>query len=172
MDKETVTASLPFSGFYDSIHSDRLDRVLIDEELPIEEQDKLFDEIDWKKEQINYAKGYTDIISELLGMPLQFEELDSPREYNFRTDRIFVKIQTSDVQKLKELVDYAQMKDYVRQHFTSRDGFSSYYENDYDEWLKQEEEFDHNQICSLISVYLNDKEGEHWEEELLEKLFN
>lgn len=160
-----VEARLPFSGFYESIHDEVMDRNLIDEELSMEEQEKLRDEIDWKEERIEYSKEYTELVAKLLKVDLEFVALESPREYNFGTDRIFANMEESDVELLKGKVDTDLMYNAVKEQYTSRDGFSSFYSNSYQEWLDREEPWDHNQIATLIEVYLIQEWGKEWEVE-------
>ena len=107
----------------------------------------------YKAAEVEYCKEYTEAFSKLIGIPLKFNDMTSPREYNFMTDRIFAEISEADVEKLKEIVDPIAIRLYVRNHFTSYDGFSSFYDNDYDRWLKQDEPFDHNQIGALLDCY-------------------
>jgi hypothetical protein len=158
-----VEAGIPFSGFYESFHDDQLERSLIDEELSDEEAEKLRDEIDWGAERINYSEEYTYLIAKLLKIDLKFVALKSPREYNFGTDRIFARIDEDDIELLKGKVDTDLMYNAVKEQYTSRDGFSSFYSNSYQEWLDQEEPWDHNQIATLIEVYLIQEWGKDWE---------
>lgn len=160
---DRMVTMVPFSGFYETIHSDRLERFFIDEELPQEEQDKLWEEIDWKTEQIDYCKEYLRVLSKILGFTLEFESMVSPREYNFTTDRLFAYIKREDFEKLKAGIDDIKMEEYVKDHFTSYDGFSSFYSNCWDDWLDQKEEFDHNQIGSLLECHLETEFGNDWD---------
>jgi len=156
-----METAIPFMGFYETIHHDRVADSISNELFgKMYEEVESDDELDqmqplWKPREVEYCREYTRLISEALEIPLTFKEMISPREYNFRTDRIFAEISKEDLEKLKERVDYEMMKARVKEEFTSYDGFTSFYDNDYDNWLKQEEPFDHNQICTLIEAVLN-----------------
>ncbi len=164
---------VPFSGFYNTIHSDHLDRQLDldeDSELSSAEIEKKSDETDWKAMHIAYSKAYVDQINKMLGLKLEFIELDSPKFYNFETDRIFAKISAEEVEALKARVNVEAMEKLVADHFTSRSGFISHYASSYAEWLEAGE-LDHNQICTLIECILEQEEGEGWEDWTIENLY-
>lgn len=77
--------------------------------------------------------------------------IDSPREYNFGTDRLFIKVPAAKLMDLYNLVDKQIIAQMVKDQFTSYDGFSSFYSNNWadEEWLKVES-WDHNQWCTLL----------------------
>lgn len=167
-----VDTLIPFSGFYESIHSWRLDDLLNvgeDSDLSSVERDKRIDAMDWKFEMENYAKQYVKQISKMLGIELEFIELNSPREYNFTTDRIFAKIKPEDVKKLIAEVDSAIIEKLVEEKFTSRSGFISHYANSYADWDK--DNLDHNQIGTIIEASLIESDGDSWEDWTIEHLY-
>jgi hypothetical protein len=165
-----LETTIPFSGLYESFHSDNIERKFVYGDLSEEEQDKQRDGIDWKKERLLYCKAYVEAFNECFGFNLKFKDMSSPAYYNYTTDRIFVKIRREDYEKLKAEIDDIAMEEYVKDRFTSYDGFSSHYSNCWDDWLDQKEEFDHNQIGSLIACFVRTKfggkYGNDWEEEL------
>lgn len=177
--------TIPFSGFYETIHSHAVgDHALMEYGCDNEDHAKP----EWtdtescdndrcsskatseqfKALEAEYCREYVKNFSELIGIPLKFKEMTSPREYNFTTDRIFAEISEADVEKLKEEVNLKAMREHVRKHFTSHEGFSSFYSGDYDMWLlKQEEPFDHNQIGALLEVWAEEVDSD-WEMEVYE----
>lgn len=94
---------------------------------------------------------------------MYFHELESPAEYNFVTDRIFVALPTETVTKLLTLVDYQQWSDQVKAAFTSRSGFSSYYSNNLCDWLDAGKPLDHNQLGSLLLTITEQYAQEEYE---------
>lgn len=158
-----LETTVPFSGFYESMHHMRVEEHYIDPELPQEERGRLLDKIDWKKAETQYSRNYVDMVSKLLGFELKFKSMVSPSQYNCVTDRIFAEISREDYEKLKaRLVDEPLMEEYVKRRFTSCPGFMSSYSNCWDDWLDQEEEFDHNQIGAMIDCYLDITHGTWW----------
>jgi hypothetical protein len=158
---------IPFDGFYETIHSEAIER-RYDVEDGQEQDDawqKRWDEhcANFREDANEYCRAYVKAFSELVGIPLTFKVMTSPKEYNFRTDEIYAEISEEDVEKLKKAVEPDRIREYVKAHFTSRDGFASFYDNDYDRWLSQEDPFDHNQICALLETVAAQKDND-WEE--------
>ena len=115
---EKTIIQLPFAGFYESVHDKQLDDAQErdaehfassdNEEYPnavgMEESDLneiMFEMADWQKAHEKYARDYVSAFAGYvqqetgLVLGLEFEKLDSPREYNFGTDRIFAHIPVS-----------------------------------------------------------------------------
>ena len=112
--------SLNFGGFYHSEHSGTI-------ENNIEAYDYEWDEIDYKKTHLNYCNSYLNKLSEELEINLKFIQLDSPREYNFTTDKILCSISNKDFNILLDAYDTKELFNYIEEHSKSRDGFSSFY---------------------------------------------
>ena len=163
-----------FSGFYESIWSveDDLESMLKDEIEGVEFVRDLMKRykvkyskwedvvmgiwynIDYKKRKSDIAEQLTSLIEdklEKLGLvnAIKFERVDSPQSYNFATDIIDVEIDITQKQinKITEylLVHYAEFEEFIKDRYTSYDGFWSYHSNDADIWIngkKGEDEFD------------------------------
>tara|TARA_B110000240_G_scaffold151732_1_gene168136 strand:- start:108 stop:620 length:513 start_codon:yes stop_codon:yes gene_type:complete len=112
--------SLNFGGFYHSEHSENINR--LEEALGID-----WEEIDYKKTHLNYCDSYLNRLSEELEIDLIFIQLDSPREYNFKTDKIACSISDNDFNTLLNTYDTKELFNYIEEHSKSRDGFSSFY---------------------------------------------
>lgn len=162
-----MLTTIPFSGFYYSLHDsamdDALDMIFSDRETGCEINKELVwrasDLCHWGRVQNEYARDYAERLASLLTIPsLKFESLNSPREYNFTTDRIFCTISEDDVRRILSLVDSDALAALVRDTFTSRDGFISYYSPDVAEWGSVAN-WDHNQIGTLIQAYANQEHG-------------
>ncbi len=91
------TVALNFGGLYASNHNDnidyRIEQIFEDEELPY---DEVFDHIPYKAIYTEYAKRYVSAFNDYSDLNLEFIRLDSPREYNFRTDVIMVNMCMQD----------------------------------------------------------------------------
>lgn len=161
----TLETAIPFWGFYESMASNAIEHGI---EMDMEELEPFLPDDfdfwyyshDFEECQEDYCKQYVDYVSQEINIPLKFKVLSSPREYNFTTDRVFAEISLENVQKLINEVDMDKLEAYITSHFTSRDGFVSFYSNDIEYWkemfkrvLKGDlEDFDHNHICSLLDV--------------------
>lgn len=169
---QALTSTIPFSGFYDSIHDNAVDRAI----------ESLFEDdngdcnsnliahfycsncINYDKVRTAYAKDYVQAFAIAAGLQLIFDELDSPKEYNFQTDRIFVKIAPKSVIELFAKADKNALRDRIRKEYTSRFGFISHYSPDIYEWPKDVMKWDHNQVGTLIAASVNFDEEKYMED--------
>lgn len=89
---------------------------------------------------------------------IAFEEMTSPREYNFETDRIFVLMPAYRLQQLfaKSRADgHKVLSEVIKERFTSYDGFISGYRNRLVDWLaKPLVAWDHNELGTLLIAAL------------------
>lgn len=125
-----------FSGFYESIHNLAMES---EEEYILEDYPgKTWDDFNWKYDWEGYAKSYVSAISSEIGINLEFRNLWSPREYNFATDEIYCLMDSADVEKISSVIDSDVLSRLIKERFTSRSGFSSFYSNDIDEWKEKD----------------------------------
>ena len=135
----TQSIVLPFTGFYESPW------------VP-----NLKNPEDYKPWTIDFAKAYTEGFNELLeeedmDVGLTFEEVESPREYNFVTDRIFAKIEHPERLDFKQ----ATMTKIAKERFTSGPGFISHYDPDWTTWGPTST-WDHNQLETALLAAITD----------------
>jgi hypothetical protein len=154
-----MITTIPFSGFYCTLHESALDDAI--EQMFSTDgcvvnnglADRAQFECSWGDVRKAYAKEYAEQFSREFDIPLEFDSMESPKYYNFTTDRIFCRVPLEVCIRLEsELPDNA-LADQARDMFTSRDGFSSFYSPDIDEW-GDIAEWDHNQIGCLIEAYV------------------
>jgi hypothetical protein len=163
----TLKTTIPFSGFYESLHDSELDQAL---EMAFSDDSgtpnagllaRAWDGVNWRYVHEEYAKEYCKAFaSEFQIKSLTFEETHSPREYNFTTDRIFAFISLEDVRSILAKVDPVKLAEKVRECFTSRDGFSSFYSADVDDW-GDVETWDHNQTGTLMQTFADQETRNH-----------
>jgi hypothetical protein len=172
-----VEIELPFSGFYNSIHGgegSNIDRALEDgfnynyetgedQEVP----DIWGADIDYKAIEIEYSEAYVKAFGEEFDLDLEFVQLESPKYYNYGTDRIFASIPLTQMNGIRKKVE--KHKDWpkcIKENFTSYDGFSSNYENDstHEEWTRKE--LDECQYGVVLKFWLNEIAGneDSWRE--------
>lgn len=174
-----MITTIPFSGFYESMHSGELDREL--EQMvsdssgchPISQKlaDEAWDGVEWGKVHEAYAKEYLDYFAAWIGgefdIKLQWDAMTSPREYNFATDRIFAKITHKDAIKLYKQVDRELLQKVAKARFTSYGGFISSYSPDVKSWGPLRT-WDHNQVGTLIAAAVEQIGTDDWEWSLVE----
>lgn len=157
-----METEIPFSGFYYSIHDQECDHVLSsmfsDAATGCHQYESLvekaFDLVNWNAVQNGYAKAYVESFSEEFGILLRYKEMVSPKYYNFETDRLFAVIPQSEVERLYKETDTELLKEVIRERFTSRDGFISYYPNDLSEWPSDLARWDANHVGTLLLAYV------------------
>jgi hypothetical protein len=159
-----METTIPFSGFYNSIHSDELDAALESNfsdsnGSPIPSLvERAFPLIDWESCHVDYARKYTECFAEKFNLKtLKFKMLCSPKYYNFETDRIICHIDKLEVRRILSKVDKITFTQLIKDKFTSCSGFISHYPNDLTEWPDALSTWDHNQIGTLIEAYVRGK---------------
>lgn len=165
-------AIIPFAGFYGTWHDDELDRALESYFQDPETGDPLdeftsdaFMQVDWTQVHRRYALAYAQAWCEHFGIKgMEFDELNSPREYNFVTDRIFVKIPLAEVQRIFLETPLSYLNEVAAEEFTSRSGFISSYSPDVGDWGDLEE-WDHNQVWALLRAHVRFIDGDDWDQQ-------
>lgn len=165
-------STIPFSGFYNSIHSDEVDHalkmMLIDRDSGTEYAPEFIQEAAWQAIDYSgvyaaYAADYAASFLDWLGLDGKFESMTSPQYYNFETDRVFVELTREDLARLWRGVDKADLTKACKERFTSYDGFISHYSNDWRTWGRLST-WDHNQIGILLGVYAETEQQGEWDQ--------
>lgn len=171
---ETRSIQLPFCGFYESEASRLIDREIEDafdyseggglSHVPNETWYKTPYAIDYKAIQLALVKAYVDAFADQykdetgIDLTPHFEEMTSPREYNFETDRVFVSVPVSVVNALfteSEKDNHVKLAEEIKDNCTSYDGFISFYSNNPGDWLRKPVlTWDHNELKILLEAVL------------------
>lgn len=158
-----MLTTIPFSGFYNSLHDssldDALDQMFTNWETDARNdklRDRAFNACQWGLVHGNYAAEYAKALAAEFKIALTFESLKSPREYNFDTDRIFCEIELDEVKRIRAETSEKAFRDKVRERFTSRSGFISFYSANLDNW-DEIETWDHNEVGTLIAAYIDEQ---------------
>ena len=154
-----MLTTIPFSGFYYSLHDSALDDAI--ESIFSDDNGtarpalvyKAQDATDWREVHNAYAAYYAAAFAAEFKLPLQFESMKSPREYNFSTDVIYCTISAEDAAWLFDTCDKTLLAKIARETFTSRDGFMSFYKPDFTEW-GDILTWDHNQLGVLVRAHV------------------
>ena len=115
-----MQATIPFHGFYNSIHDAAFSSAL-------EQEGREVGDVNWRRAFHGYAAEFARQFLRRIKVQGQFESLESPREYNFTTDRIFVDIPANEVRRMLAEVDSETLSRVAAERHTSRPGFLSYY---------------------------------------------
>lgn len=183
MEESKTVMQIPFMGFYESVHGQTFDDGLESwAEYEIQEGERaveyrkagitasdLSDARYWVTDYSAARRAYLESyvpklrraleseVSQKSDIPIEFESLSSPREYNFTTDRLFVTVSRAFVAKMREEVSPMTLARRIKTNHESRDGFCSYYPADLAKWdSKPLESWDHNELQTLFEAWLDD----------------
>ena len=169
-----LESTIPFDGFYESFISDDIDHQIGQQ---IEWDSDTFDLNESEEEIIqnnyltvntsyfynqiaeDYTNFYIDALNERLeGFTLKatYKCFESPREYNFETDRIFIEIEENHAIDFIEYIikNYKkELEKKIQDRFTSRSGFISSYKNSLDLWIDDYSEWDCNMIGTCFELF-------------------
>ena len=169
-----LESTIPFDGFYESFISDDIDHQIGQQ---IEWDSDTFDLNESEEEIIqnnyltvntsyfynqiaeDYTNFYIDALNERLeGFTLKatYKCFESPREYNFETDRIFIEIEENHAIDFIEYIikNYKkELEKKIQDRFTSRSGFISSYKNSLDLWIDDYSEWDFNMIGTCLELF-------------------
>lgn len=169
---KTIDTYLPvFTGFYGTIFEPYEDLEIdhVNEERAL----KGLPSLEYSEFEFDY-KGYMEAVgeavcnymqSELLtvfsGVEVSFQEIDSPREYNFRNDSVNCSIKISLDEVIAYIEEHKELFDaYANEHFSSRSGFVSFFSNNGDDWmqyLKDEERLE--TVLGSVLDFVCENEG-------------
>ena len=176
--KNKTISTIPFQGFYDSLYSHAIDSEI---ENSIDYYYKEYELTEAQRDTL--ANGYLEnnisefykyiaedyaeaFIHEIeveteLSLDAKFESMESPREYNFQTDRLFIELPEASAVAFVNYIlanHREELEKLIAQRFTSRDGFWSNYDNTLEAWGNPSE-WDYNQLgtCFEIFEYLEDE---------------
>jgi len=153
MENIRIESFLPvFPGFYGTIFEPDEDNEI--NYVNDERESKGWSPLDFDKFEFDYDHYHTEIAKESVNwvenivngifknkIQVNFESIQSPKYYNFSNDSINVNYVVNE-EFLKEMMGYLntnkeEFAHYIKENYTSRDGFFSHYSNDVDEWLNE-----------------------------------
>jgi len=155
---ETRTAPIPFAGFYNSWHDENLSEsfnsfcVNDSGEIDQAQWDRLERNMQWGAAFLAYAQLYCERLADETGATWQFARLDSPREYNFRSDEIDVIVSLAELQRMRDAVEPAALQALAADRLTARSGFIPFYSSQVDDWGTLED-WDSPLLGLLIECY-------------------
>lgn len=121
-----------FGGFYNSIHDAQIEFQFeaCEDSIDSEAQKR-----DYTKTQINYSKKYLKkieqfLFNEKIEVKLNFVRIESPREYNFETDKIVVNLLKKHQKSIINFVNNkfaVELIELIKTQTTARDGYRPFY---------------------------------------------
>lgn len=179
LDQEMEISLNDFDGFYNSYID--ISEYIDDELLSPEEQER----INWAKTEANVSKAYLDLwkdknseILKELEIEIEFKQVDSPREYNFRTDELvcmvkfnFDNLKTKFIAKTENDKNFAE---FISGNYKSYSGFCSFYSHDSRDWLGEyleEDNFDNIIFQGFLEFLTEDLNSDEKIYNLMENYF-
>lgn len=162
-------AVIPFSGFYESHHDAAIDDALsfafqdssgsgVHDGL----QNRAFMAIDFRAVHLAYAQSYASDWAQEAGLEsAQYVTTESPREYNFETDRILVKVTSQEAARIFANVDRDALDRIASERHSHRSGFISSYSPNVESWGGVES-WDHNQLGTLLLAHWETTQDSPW----------
>lgn len=188
--KMKVETVIDFCGFYETSASERVAEEIFAnwwykrgneeyiEEWQLNEKDQkdwddFWGDVEYNNQRrdlqnqyiLQYAKNYFDELHNLTDVKIDVTsedlELHSPQYYNFTTDRIFVKVEKEKLMELYKKLDKVKFAEKIKEQFTDRPGFASFYPNDIaDSKWQDVENFDHNQWLTVLQCFIGEEQLE------------
>ena len=178
MDKIKTFAPI-FNGFYetpfeindDDVHNELVEDLTYSDDVKDLLSSFIYDNwsdcinIQYDEFESDSARAVCDFLTDKLysvlndeSIKVEYEKVVSPKYYNFRNDSIDVVIKCGNVNsfinELKKIIksNIEKFETYIKEHYTSYDGFMSFYSNDYNDWFK--DAYDEHEIGALIDFVL------------------
>jgi len=159
MNNEIREVEIPFPGFYESALSEMVDRE-IENLFSLDGEEgqvppEFYNMIPYKLIYVKVAQLYVEAMEAWIqnevaaSVSMKYKAMESPREYNFSTDRVFVEMSFKDITTLLRCTGWENVAEVARSRFTSCSGFISFYDPDIREWGKLSE-WDHNQLGTIL----------------------
>ena len=128
--------SLNFGGFYGSIHEgyidDMVENFFSDKDGNVKPDS--WEQVDYKKLHKAYCVEFLDNLSEYIlddyeiEISLNFKYLESPKFYNYTTDKILYSVNKRDYKRLyNKIKDNEDFIEHIKNCTTSTDGYIAFY---------------------------------------------
>lgn len=149
-----------FSGFYGSIWDD-VDFYGEDEYYQLPESIYFEDMLDWDLYHETIARKMCDFVEEELRpfvSEITFERIASPKYYNYENDAIYIDVEF-DVETVENylIANGNEFSEYLKERYTSHDGFVSFFSNSCKEWFGVWQ--DHTHMVGAVLDFILVNEG-------------
>lgn len=167
---KTLPIRIPFEGLYNSYIDSLIDDYIMslfdiegvgDSDLV---PDAFHNAFTYTTPMLNAIGDYhvrqvQQFIESAIGVKLEslvFNEITSPKYYNFKTNKIYTTISESDVKTLWRKTKPEVLKQVIESRHTSGPGFISFYSNDFTstQWQKSPLQYDEIQLETLLIAFL------------------
>ena len=161
-----VQTFLPvFNGFYNTLFENVIDNAVDDQIEYYNEQNNTslnYDDFNFNFDSImqeickDAVSKIEDKLNEIgINCSIIYENLISPREYNFSNDSINIEINFKKFSQVIEILEqnYDSFSKYIKEHYTSSDGFISSFSSYSSDWIKDLSENAENETHKVGAVF-------------------
>lgn len=160
----TQEIQIPFEGFYESV----IDSIVDDYILSLFDfegtgdtnliPENWYNHFSYNDKMLNaicveYVSRFQEYLSyeHSIDIDLKYKNIESPKYYNFSTDRIFCEISIQDAVKLYNTCKTDVLEQVIKDRHSSRPGFISFYSNDINASCWQNvHDMDHNHLMTVL----------------------
>ena len=148
-----IHTTIEFGGFYQGIHDNHIDMMTENffDDTPLQDDENNFDYFNWSAIHQSYIESYVNKLSQYIkdnyDIDIDFKNisLDSPQQYNFKTDVINCSVKNKQVKLLNDkLIIDDEFAKYLKDSTQSYDGYMSFYT--YEQALNNKDD--------ILSVYV------------------
>lgn len=136
---------IDFGGFY-GYHEEYIDMKLEDYEIDS-------DNVNWQSTFKSYATEWLNHFNVMTFLDLDFVDINSPKYYNYRTDKIIAKVNNADIKSLMTSIDDDNFSMWANPQLQSSSGFHSFYNGIGD--LIERAKNDNNDKSILLGMVCN-----------------
>lgn len=155
-----------FPGFYGTLYEPDVEMEM--ERIREERADRKLSELPFDAVKFDYWTYQNEIAEkcvqfverELEGYvkKISFEKISSPREYNFTNDAIHIEVETNEANRdnIRAYLsaNFEQFETYIRERYTSYDGFLSHYSNNVHDWMDKECLQDEHKLGAILDFII------------------
>ena len=165
-----------FPGFYNTIFEPNEDNEIEyhndENNTDLSYDDFEFDYADYRERVSSaFTNSFEVEFQDIMPVEIKYQSISSPQYYNFSNDSINIEVDL-DFDKLMQFVNDKKedLRKYIRDNYTSRDGFNSFHSNDIEDWCDPEyvsENLSHRVgalMEALLLTIVNQDDIYHWAE--------
>jgi len=138
-------------------------------------KENIYDHIDFVKYRNDVSIKFVETWFELADFDfvknVKFDNLQSPREYNFNTDSINISVNLNFNKLVANFKDHPDFEKYIKEQYTSYDGFFSFYSNDPVEWLETVRQDSEHKIGAMLQCLGHDVDVDDIYERINEEVY-
>jgi hypothetical protein len=165
-----------FPGFYNTIFEPNEDNEIEyhnqENDTDLSYDDFEFDYADYRERIAStFVESFEINFQDIMPVKIDYQSISSPQYYNFSNDSLNIEVDL-DFDKFMQIVNEnkEELREYIRENYTSYDGFNSFHSNDIEDWCDPEYVLGFIQhrvgalMGGLLLTIIDDNDINHWAE--------